>query len=107
MSKKPVWVHGDFSSGNILVKSGRLAGIIDFGGMAIGDPSCDLVVAWTLFKAKSRKIFKSALELDEDILIQARGWALWKALITLESLDNKAGKPAHNQLFIINEILSE
>ena len=38
-NKAPVWIHGDFSSGNILIKDGHLSGVIDFGGMAVGDPN--------------------------------------------------------------------
>ena len=53
----PVWIHGDFSSGNILVKDGKLAGVIDFGCMGVGDPACDLVIAWTFLTGENRKIF--------------------------------------------------
>jgi aminoglycoside phosphotransferase (APT) family kinase protein len=79
--KDPVWVHGDVSLGNLLVKNGKLAGVIDFGGMAIGDPACDLVIAWTLFNGASRKIFCETLTLDTDTWERAKGWTLWKALI--------------------------
>lgn len=105
--KKPVWIHGDFSTGNILINEQELAGIIDFGGMAVGDPSCDLCIAWTFFKGNSRKTFKSALVLDEDTWNRARGWALWKALITLESSEDKTGKQAKLQLHLIQEILED
>jgi aminoglycoside phosphotransferase (APT) family kinase protein len=50
--KAPVWVHGDFASGNLLIKDGKLAGVIDFGCMAVGDPACDLVISWTLLREK-------------------------------------------------------
>lgn len=70
---KPVWIHGDFSAGNILVKDNRLTGVIDFGGMAVGDPSCDLVIAWTLLKGLSRDKFRSTLRLDEDTWNRAKG----------------------------------
>jgi aminoglycoside phosphotransferase (APT) family kinase protein len=71
-----VWVHGDLSSGNILVKEGKLAAVIDFGGMGVGDPACDLVIAWTFFKGSSREIFKEQVNLDRDTWDRARGWAL-------------------------------
>lgn len=35
-------IHGDFGTGNILVDSGKVSGIIDFAGCAIGDPAYDL-----------------------------------------------------------------
>jgi aminoglycoside phosphotransferase (APT) family kinase protein len=79
----PVWVHGDVAAGNLLVKDGRLAAVIDFGSSGVGDPACDLVIAWTLFSGESRAAFRTALSPDADTWARARGWALWKALITL------------------------
>ncbi len=35
-------IHGDFGTGNILVDDGRISGVIDFAGCAIGDPAYDL-----------------------------------------------------------------
>lgn len=37
-----VVIHGDFGTGNILVDDGKVSGIIDFAGCAIGDPAYDL-----------------------------------------------------------------
>lgn len=79
----PVWVHGDVSDGNLLVKNGRLAAVIDFGSMAIGDPACDLYPAWTYFNKEARSAFRTALPLDNSTWKRGRGWVLWKALITL------------------------
>jgi aminoglycoside phosphotransferase (APT) family kinase protein len=92
----PVWLHGDVSAENLLVKRGRLSAVIDFGGSGVGDPACDLTVAWTLFSGESREAFRAALPADGATWARARGWALWKALITLaEHLGtnpSKAGK---------------
>jgi aminoglycoside phosphotransferase (APT) family kinase protein len=79
----PVWVHGDVSADNLLVDDGALCGVIDFGCCAVGDPACDLVIVWTLLEGESREIFRNALALDQGAWTRARGWALWKALITL------------------------
>jgi len=46
-----VWVHGDLSDGNLLVRDGRLSGVIDWGGLIAGDPAVELMVAWNLFDA--------------------------------------------------------
>lgn len=81
--RPPVWIHGDVSAGNLLVTRGCLSAVIDFGSMGVGDPACDLVVAWTLFSGESRDAFRSALPFDPGIWSRGRGWALWKALITL------------------------
>lgn len=79
----PVWVHGDVTGSNLLVAGGQLAAVIDFGCSAVGDPACDTTIAWTLFRGHSRETFISRLLLDDATLARGRGWALWKALITL------------------------
>ncbi len=79
----PVWFHGDVAAGNLLVKDGRLSAVTDFEISGVGDPSCDLAVAWTLFRGESREAFRTALGPDDGTWARGRGWALWKALITL------------------------
>ncbi|HLI65551.1 MAG TPA: aminoglycoside phosphotransferase family protein [Caulobacteraceae bacterium] len=80
----PVWVHGDLAADNLLVDaSGRLSAVLDFGCSAVGDPACDLVIAWTFFTGQTRDAFRAALGLDAGTWARGRGWALWKALITL------------------------
>lgn len=81
--KPPVWVHGDTAAGNLLVEGGRLCAVIDFGCLGAGDPACDLVIACTLFRGEAREVFRRQVDLDEDCWARARGWALWKAMITL------------------------
>lgn len=82
----PVWVHGDIAPGNLLVQDGQLAGVIDFGILGTGDPSCDLAIAWTFFEPDSRELFMKSMNLDKDTWDRAKGWALWKALITIIAL---------------------
>lgn len=103
----PVWIHGDFSSGNILVKDGKVAAIIDFGCVGIGDPACDLVIAWTFLKGKSREIFRREVGLDEETWLRARAWALWKATFELCQLEDKNGREALIQRRIIEEVVNE
>jgi aminoglycoside phosphotransferase (APT) family kinase protein len=79
----PVWLHGDITGSNLLVRQQRLDAVIDFGCAAIGDPACDLAVAWTLFEGSSRRRFRSAVNADNAMWARARGWALWKALIQI------------------------
>src|SRR3712207_7852203 len=81
---QPVWVHGDVAAGNLLVEEGRLSAVIAFGTSGVGDPSCDLAIAWTLLGEESRHAFRAALQVDDATWARGRGWALWKALITLE-----------------------
>jgi aminoglycoside phosphotransferase (APT) family kinase protein len=79
----PVWVHGDVAANNLLVRDGRLAAVIDFGSSAVGDPACDLVLFWTFLRGDACARFRDAVSADEETWARARGWALWKALITL------------------------
>jgi len=84
----PVWFHGDVAEGNLLVDAaGRLAAVIDFGTSGVGDPACDLVIAWTLFEGASRAAFVAGVDQDPGTWARARGWALWKALITVAAPD--------------------
>ncbi|KTC64722.1 aminoglycoside phosphotransferase (plasmid) [Legionella adelaidensis] len=78
--RTPVWVHGDIACGNILVCKGQLKAVIDFGQLAIGDPACDLTIAWNLFTGESRDIFRNTLALDKNTWIRALGWTFWKTL---------------------------
>lgn len=100
--KENVWVHGDIASGNLLVKNGKLCGVIDFGMLGIGDPSCDYAIAWTFFDKESRKFFFKKLNCDKDAWNRAKGWALWKALITYDQKDL-----AENANHTINAILED
>jgi aminoglycoside phosphotransferase (APT) family kinase protein len=81
--RSPVWVHGDVVESNLLVAEGRLRAVIDFGCAAVGDPACDLMMAWTSFDDESARLFRSGLPFDDATWARGRGWTLWKALTTL------------------------
>lgn len=100
----PVWLHGDVSAGNLLVEKGRLNAVIDFGCTAVGDPACDLTIAWTLFSGESRDAFREALPLDRATWARGRGWALWKGLITLVKHTTNPTK-ARNARGVIDDVL--
>jgi aminoglycoside phosphotransferase (APT) family kinase protein len=57
--------------------------VIDFGTSGVGDPACDVVIAWTLLSGASRDAFRRALGADAATWSRGRGWAIWKALISL------------------------
>ncbi|HCR36630.1 MAG TPA: aminoglycoside phosphotransferase [Opitutae bacterium] len=79
--RPPVWVHGDIAVGNLLIKEGKLAAVIDFGQLAIGDPACDFAIAWRFFNDNERNIFRNSLKVDAATWARSRGWALWKDLL--------------------------
>lgn len=105
-----VWFHGDVAPGNLLLDDGGLAGVIDFGTCGVGDPSCDLAIAWTLLTADTRQAFRERLSVDEATWARGRGWALWKALVayaqTLGRFDDGADDEAVSTGRMLSEILA-
>ncbi len=79
----PVWMHSDLHPGNILVRNGRLASVIDWGGLALGDPAVDLSVAWTLLTPQTRPAFRARVGLDDDCWRRGMAWALSVAVVAL------------------------
>lgn len=103
----PVWVHGDISTGNLLVEKGQLSAVIDFGQLAIGDPACDLAIAWTFFFGESREVFRATLPLDPGTWARGRAWTLWKFLIVAAGMTGWNAVEASQPLRIINEVLAD
>ncbi|HET6847975.1 MAG TPA: aminoglycoside phosphotransferase family protein [Gaiellales bacterium] len=82
-SGPPVWIHGDLDRQNLLVRDGRLSGVIDFGGLGAGDPACDVMAAWKLFDADARAGFRATLDVDEATWQRSRGWVVSQAVMAL------------------------
>lgn len=78
----PRWYHGDLLAENLLTRDGRLSAVLDFGGLAVGDPTVDLVVAWEILAPASREVFRRAIGVDEQTWLRGRAWALSVALMT-------------------------
>ncbi|WP_191907820.1 aminoglycoside phosphotransferase family protein [Nocardioides cynanchi] len=76
------WYHGDLLAENLLGRDGRLAAVLDFGGLAVGDPTVDLVVAWELLDPAARATFRDLVGVDEATWLRGRAWALALALMT-------------------------
>jgi aminoglycoside phosphotransferase (APT) family kinase protein len=79
----PVWHHGDLDARNWLVRDRCITGVIDWGAMGIGDPACDLMVAWKLHSTEARDAFKDALPADNATWGRARGWVIWQSVAAL------------------------
>jgi aminoglycoside phosphotransferase (APT) family kinase protein len=79
----PVWHHGDLDVRNWLVRDGRICAVIDWEAMGVGDPACDVMVAWKLHSAEARDAFRETLPTDDATWDRARGWALSQAVAVL------------------------
>jgi aminoglycoside phosphotransferase (APT) family kinase protein len=105
--REPVWFHGDVAAGNLLLRDGRLAAVLDFGSSGVGDPACDVVIAWTLLAGASRATFRAELDVDAATWSRGRGWALWKALITLVGHLERGAPQAATTRAEIDEVLAD
>jgi aminoglycoside phosphotransferase (APT) family kinase protein len=85
-----MWVHCDLDARNVLVRGGRLTGVLDWGGAGAGDPALDVMVAWKLVAAEERERFRELLDVDDGTWLRAKGWTVSQALMALGyyTLDN-------------------
>ncbi|MGH3674023.1 MAG: aminoglycoside phosphotransferase family protein [Pseudonocardiaceae bacterium] len=103
----PVWIHGDLHAANLLVHQGQLSAVIDFGGLGVGDPACDMMVAWTLFSAQTREVFRSAARGDDATWARGKGWALSFGLIALPYYIDTDPRLARIAQHTIDEVLTD
>jgi aminoglycoside phosphotransferase (APT) family kinase protein len=105
----PVWFHGDLAHGNLLLREGRLAAVLDFGTSGVGDPASDLAIAWTMFDDSARDVFRRALPWDDDVWARGRAWALWKAMLVMSeaSGSHDPETEARSARFVIERILAD
>ena len=103
------WFHGDIARGNLLLEDGRLAAVLDFGTCGVGDPACDLAIAWTLLTAGGRQAFRERLSVDDATWTRGRGWALWKTLATCSYTvdDPEDAEEFADAQRVLGEIMSE
>jgi aminoglycoside phosphotransferase (APT) family kinase protein/GNAT superfamily N-acetyltransferase len=102
-----VWIHGDLSPGNLLLQGDQLTAVIDFAGAGVGDPACDLIVAWNLLPTDARSVFRSELGVDAATWARGRGWALSVALIQLPYYRDTNPALAENARHVIREVLAD
>lgn len=102
-----VWFHGDLAQGNLLLEDGQLAAVIDFGTCGVGDPACDLAIAWTLLSADGRGLFRKRLGVDDATWARGRGWALWKTLVSCANRLGEDSDDARNARRVLSEILAD
>ena len=103
---EPVWLHGDLLEGNLLVRDGRLCGVIDWGAACAGDPAFDYHIAWSLL-APVRDEFRAACGVDDDTWARARGLALSQALIALPYYLETSPPIVARSRLVIREVLGD
>ena len=106
-SGPPVWIHGDLLPGNLLFQRDRLRGVIDWSLVGVGDPACDLIVAWALLPPDARNRFRAELRIDDATWSRGRGWALSIALIALPYYKDTNPGLAATARHLIREVLAD
>jgi len=103
----PVWAHGDLLPGNLLFRDGVLSAVIDFGGLGVGDPACDLLPAWSLFAGESREVYRSELAADEALWLRGRGHALAQALAFIPYYRETNPAGVRTSWRVVGEVLAD
>ena len=104
---EPRWFQGDLMAENLLVRGGRLAAVLDFGGLAVGDPTVDLIVAWEVLDPASRDVFRRAVGVDETSWLRGRAWALSLALGTFPYYWNTMPDRCASRLAVVRSVLAD
>ncbi|MGN6301790.1 MAG: phosphotransferase [Angustibacter sp.] len=108
VERPTAWYHGDLLAENLLLDgSGRLAAVLDFGGLALGDPTVDLVVAWEALDESGRRVLRQALGVDDDAWAISRGWAVLIALITFPYYGTSMPGRCADRLFMARAAISD
>jgi aminoglycoside phosphotransferase (APT) family kinase protein len=103
----PIWTHGDLLRGNLLLRDGRLTGVIDWSGAGVGDPAADLIAAWSVLPADARETLREELSVDDAMWLRGRGLALSVALLQVPYYRETNPELAGNGLHIIEQVLAE
>ena len=101
------WFHGDIVAENLLLKDGHLTGLLDFGGIGLGDPTVDLHGAWELLDAPAREEFRSRLDIDESEWLRGRAWALAIALMTFPYYWTTMPNRIKDRLAMVRSVLAD
>ena len=100
------WFHSDLVAENMLLRGDRLSGVLDFGGLSVGDPTIDLHGAWELFDPVARERFRTRLGVDDAQWLRGRAWALAIALGALSYYWETMPGRSHDRLVMARAVLA-
>ncbi|MEV5712270.1 phosphotransferase [Amycolatopsis mediterranei] len=100
----PCRLHADLMPSNLLLRDGRLSGVLDWATAGLGDPAADLIPAWNLLTASGREIFRDAVEADEATWARGRGRALSMAVIQLPYYRHTNPVISANARYVLTEL---
>ena len=75
-----VMCHKDLIPGNVILRDGRLAGILDTGGFGPADPALDLVAAWHMLDFSRRETLRTSLAIGDLEWRRGAAWAYQQAI---------------------------
>lgn len=101
------WYHCDLVAENLLLTNDRLSGVLDFGGLAVGDPTIDLHGAWELLDAPAREVFRVKVGATDAEWLRGRAWALAVALMTFPYYWNTLPSRVNDRLAMARSVLAD
>lgn len=105
--RPPVWIHGDLQPGNLITDGDRLAAVIDFGALGLGDPAPDVAPALWTFTGAARAAYREAIGYDDATWRRACGWALAPALTGLDYYRHTFPRMAEHGRRMIRAVIAE
>ncbi len=80
------WLHGDLHARNVLVESGKITAIIDWGDVTAGDVATDLASVWMLLgDSPARANCLAQYQPSGALLARAKGWAVFFGTVLLDT----------------------
>jgi aminoglycoside phosphotransferase (APT) family kinase protein len=72
--------HGDLTPPNVLLRQGRLVGVLDSGSFGPADPALDLVAAWHLLGDNHRDTVRTSAGRSDVQWLRGAAWAFEQAM---------------------------
>lgn len=102
-----VWIHGDLQPGNLITAGGRLAAVIDFGALGLGDPAPDVAPALWTFTGAATAAYLDAVGYDDDTWRRACGWVLAPSLTGIEYYRHTFPRMAEHGRRMVRAVIAE